>query len=192
MKPDTSISTARPDALRKVERISTTDKECRFDPLYELLEFAALRMHHDPKWQDVYEIVHRACKDAEKHDAGLPGPYAAVLDVLRLGLGLTGQDMALLGINNAGPNRAQTAMPSSVVQCLKAWFSLEFEAHDTPNGKAGRQPKRYYLKEFFPYVEDDQPEPAPCDSEASAERQDDHADEGLHRVRRLPFGRTDT
>jgi hypothetical protein len=175
-----------------VERISTTDKECRFDPLYELLEFSAARMHHDPKWRDVYEIVHRACKQAEKENGDVYGPYAAVLELLRRGLGLTASDMALLGINNAGPNRPQIALPSSVMQLLQKWVGVDWSAYAEHTGAPGRPPKRYYLKEFFPYVEDDQSKPAPCDPEASAERQDDHADEGLHRVRGLPFSRTDT
>jgi len=148
------------------------------------MEWTAQRMLVDRKWADVYDIARRSVVSAEREWKHMPPVYQAVVSVLARGVGLTKHDMQQLGLSTKAP---------SVMGNIKRYLGRDFESYaDVKQTEgAGRRPHRYYLKEFFPYVHTDS-DPAEHDPASSQAGQDDHSDEGVHCLRRVPTKRSDT
>lgn len=138
----------------------------------------------DNKWADVYDIARRSVVSAEREWKQMPPNYQAVVSVLARGVGLTKHDMQKLGLFTKAP---------TVIDNIKRYLGVDFESYaDVKQTKGrGRRPHRYYLKEFSPYVHTDS-DPAEHDPAPSQAGQDDHSDESLHRLRRVPAERSDT
>lgn len=148
------------------------------------MEWTAQRMLVDNKWADVYDIARRSVVSAEREWKQMPPNYQAVVSVLARGVGLTKHDMQKLGL---------FTKPSTVIDNIKRYLGVDFESYaDVKQTEGrGRRPHRYYLKEFFPYVHTDS-DPAEHDPASSQAGQDDHPNESVHCLRRVPAERSDT
>lgn len=138
----------------------------------------------DNKWADVYDIARRSVVSAEREWKQMPPNYQAVVSVLARGVGLTKHDMQKLDLFTKAP---------TVIDNIKRYLGVDFESYaDVKQTEGrGRRPHRYYLKEFFPYVHTDS-DPAEHDPASSQAGQDDHPNESVHCLRRVPAERSDT